>query len=147
MDSVTLGAILLAIVTGAGGGLGGDLWEGMRDLVRRPFRKGHGLGHTADPASSGPAELSSLEQTVGNEAQAVALAVALLARADADAGFLRDLEGWWTWANRELAGVGDVINTISGGNQRGPIFQGRDFSGLTFGCTGANDPPNTMPQS
>lgn len=147
MDSVTLGAILLAIVTGAGGGLGGDLWEGMRDLVRRSFHRGHGPGDTTDPAPSGPAELSSLEQTVGNEAQAVALAVALLARAEGDAAFLRDLEGWWTWANRELPGVGGVINTISGGNQQGPVFQGRDFSGLTFGCTVANGPPNTMPQS
>jgi hypothetical protein len=147
MDPVTLGAILLAIATGAGGGLGGELWEGVRDLARRPFRRGHRPVDTTDLASSGAADLSCLEQTPGNEARAVALAVALLARAEEDAGFLKDLEGWSARANRELAGVGGVTNTISGGNQQGPVLQGRDFSSLTFGCTAVNGPPNKMSQS
>jgi hypothetical protein len=147
MDSVTLGAILLAIVTGAGGGLGGELWDGVGDLVRRPFRRGHRPGDTTGPASSGAAELAALEQAHGDEAQAVALAVALLARAEEDTRFFGDLEAWWARANRELAGIGSVINTISGGNQQGPVLQGRDFSSLTFGCTAVKGPPHTTSQS
>lgn len=147
MDSAALGTILLAIVTGAGGGLGGKLWEGVCDLVRRPFHGGRRPGDTREPASSGAAELAALEHTLGDEARAVALAAALIARAGADARFLRDLEGWWARANRELVGVGGVTNTIGGGNQQGPVLQGRDFSNLTFGCNATKSPPHTMSQS
>jgi hypothetical protein len=31
--------------------------------------------------------------------------------------------------------AGDVTNTISGGSQYGPVLQGRDFAGLTFGAS------------
>jgi hypothetical protein len=147
MDSVTLGGILLAIVGGAGGGLGGQLWAGVSDLVRRPFHASHRLGNTTAPPPSGEAELIALEHGLGDEAQAVALAVALISRAEEDAGLLRDLDGWWARANQALARTGGVTNTISGGNQQGPVLQGRDFSGLTFGCTAANNPPYTTPQS
>jgi hypothetical protein len=147
MDSVTLGGILLAIVSGAAGGLGGQLWAGVSDLVRRPFHGSHRLGNTTTPASSGEAELIALEHGLGDEAQAVALAVTLISRAEEDARFLRDLEGWWARANRALARTGGVTNTISGGNQQGPVLQGRDFSGLTFGSTAANSPPHTTPQN
>ena len=39
MDPVTIGAVLLAIVSGAGTQLGAQLWEGVVSLVRRPFRR------------------------------------------------------------------------------------------------------------
>ena len=38
MDPITIGAVLLAIVSGAGTQLGTQLWEGVVSLVRRPFR-------------------------------------------------------------------------------------------------------------
>ena len=38
MDPVTIGAVLLAIVTGLEA-LGTQLWEGVVSLVRRPFRR------------------------------------------------------------------------------------------------------------
>jgi len=38
MDPVTIGAVLAAIISGAGGQLGGQLWEGMVSLIRRPLR-------------------------------------------------------------------------------------------------------------
>ena len=41
MDPVTIGAVLAAIVGGAGGALGTQLWAGVGSLVRRPFRHGH----------------------------------------------------------------------------------------------------------
>ncbi|MEU0933753.1 hypothetical protein [Embleya sp. NPDC005971] len=39
--------------------------------------------------------------------------------------------------------MGTVHNTISGGTQHGPVVQGRDFSGLTFGTPGTAPPPTT----
>jgi hypothetical protein len=43
----------------------------------------------------------------------------------------------------EVPAAGDVTNTISGGTQHGPVFQGRDFSGLTFG----SPPPAPLSQA
>ena len=147
MDSVTLGAILLAIVGGAGGGLGGQLWEGLSDLARRPSHRSHRAGGTTVPASSGEVELVALEQTPVDEMRAAALAAALMSRAEEDARFLRDLEGWWVRTNRALADAGGVINTINGGNQQGPVLQGRDFSNLTFCYTTAKSPPHSTSQN
>ncbi|MHC3471720.1 hypothetical protein ACYF6T_23900 [Streptomyces sp. 7R007] len=43
----------------------------------------------------------------------------------------------------DLAGSGPVVNTISGGTQYGPVFQGHSFSNLTFrGPAGRRDPEN-----
>ena len=39
---------------------------------------------------------------------------------------------------------GNVTNTISGGTQHGPVLQGRDFTGLTFGSSPA--PPASPPE-
>jgi hypothetical protein len=39
--------------------------------------------------------------------------------------------------------LGNVTNTISGGAQHGPVLQGRDFTGLTFG---ANPAPPALPR-
>jgi hypothetical protein len=39
------------------------------------------------------------------------------------------------------AGAADVENTISGGTFSGPVLQGRDFTGLTFGASPAAQPP------
>jgi hypothetical protein len=40
-------------------------------------------------------------------------------------------------AERATAGsdrqAGDVVNVIGGGVQHGPVLQGRDFAGMTFG--------------
>ena len=38
MDPVTIGAVLAAVVGGAGGALGAQVWAGACALVRRPFR-------------------------------------------------------------------------------------------------------------
>lgn len=42
MDPVTVGAVLLAIVSGAAGALGTQLWSGVGTLVRRRRRRSHG---------------------------------------------------------------------------------------------------------
>ncbi|MYS85543.1 hypothetical protein GTZ85_36380 [Streptomyces sp. SID5474] len=43
--------------------------------------------------------------------------------------------------------AGAVHNTISGGTQHGPVVQGRDFTGLTFGSPGTAPPPPADPAS
>ena len=81
MDPVTMGAVLLAVLSGAGEGLGGKLWDGMVTLVRRPFRKDVPAGDSAGVAVAvpGDAELAALQQAPGDQQRAVALAEVLLA--------------------------------------------------------------------
>ena len=128
MDPITLGAVLLAVVTGVSEALGGQLWAGVVSLVRRPGRR-----KTASGGDSGEAELAALQQAPGDRPKAMALAEVLLARADTDDGFRQALLGWWEQAEPVRASIGNTTNTISGGTQHGPVLQGRDFSNLSFG--------------
>ena len=135
MDPVTIGALLAAVAAGAGGALGTQVWEGACALVRRPFHRTRGSGNSPAAAASGAAELAELEQAPGDEPRAVALAEVLVARACADDGFAAALAAWWEEACQvQIQQGGDVMNTVSGGTQYGPLLQGRDFSGLTFGA-------------
>ena len=151
MDPVTIGAVLAAIVSGAGSELGTQLWDGVVSLVRRPLhRKGAASGNaaTAEVAPAGLAELVALRQAPDDQRKAVALAEALLARSDADEEFRRALESWWHEAGpiRASLSTGNVENTISGGTQQGPVLQGRDFRNITFGATPAT-PPEAQPKA
>lgn len=139
MDPVTVGAVLLAVATGVSEALGGQLWAGVVSLVRRPRRGRVGLGEL--PASgSGEAELAALRESPGDKQKAVALAGVLLARAAEDGEFERALTQWWEQAAPVREKSGSVANTISGGTFSGPVLQGRDFSGLTFGASPAAPP-------
>ena len=89
MDPVTIGAVLLAVVTGASEALGGQLWAGVVSLVRRPFRGKQAGGSDVPAVASGEAELAALQQAPGDRQKAVALAEVLLARAATDAEFGR----------------------------------------------------------
>ena len=144
MDPITVGAVLLAIVSGAGTQLGTQLWESVVSLVRRPFRHSAAGGDAAAAAvlPSGEAELAALQQAPGDQHKAVALAEALLARSGADDQFRHALESWWQQAEPIRADIGNVTNVISGGTQQGPVLQGRDFSNVSFGAT-----PTTPPVS
>lgn len=144
MDPVTIGAVLAAIVGGAGGALGAQLWSGVSALVRRPFRRAHAVGDATAALPSGSAELVALEQAPGDEQRAVALAEVLVARADAESEFGEALRAWWEQASQLSLG-GDVTSTISGGTFHGPVLLGRDFSGLTFGPTTAQPPALPTP--
>ena len=145
MDPVTVGAVLLAILSGAGEGIGGKLWDGMVALVRRPFRKNASTANTAEVAmvTPGVAELAALQQAPGDQQRAVALAEAVLARSGADPEFRRALEAWWEQAKPVRASAGGVSNSISGGTQQGAVLQGRDFSNVSFGVA----PPPAPPES
>jgi hypothetical protein len=143
VDAVTIGAVLLAIISGAGGELGSRLWEGVVSLVRRPFHHQPAISGDAAAAAVVPAgetELAALQQAPGDQHKAVALAEALLARSGTDGEFRQALESWWQQAGPIRANTGNVANTISGGTQQGPVLQGRDFTNMTFGATPATPP-------
>jgi hypothetical protein len=140
MDPVTIGAVLLAIVSGAGTQLGTQLWGGVVSLVRRPFRHRASGSDAAAVVPSGESELAAFQQAPGDRQKAVALAEALLARSGADDEFRRALEGWWQQAEPIRANIGNVTNAISGGTQQGPVLQGRDFSNITFGAAPPSPP-------
>ena len=140
MDPVTIGAVLAAVAGGAGGALGGQVWEAACALVRRPFRRSRARADSAAVVPSGAAELEALQQAPADERRAVALAEVLVARASADEGFAAALTAWWEQASH-IEASGDVTNTVSGGTQYGPVLQGRDFTGLTFGAPAPPSPP------
>jgi hypothetical protein len=146
MDPVTLGAVLLAAITGASEALGGQLWAGVVSLVRRPLRRKTAADTDATVAMApGEAELAALQQAPSDQRKAVALAEQLLARAAADAGFGQELNAWWEQAEPVRAPLGiTVTNTISGGTQYGPVLQGQNFSGITFGAA-PTQPPTSPP--
>lgn len=144
MDPVTIGAVLAAVAGGAGGALGSQVWAEVSALIRRPFRRSRAAGDTTAAPLSGSAELAALKQSPADERRAVALAQVLVARAESDIGFRRALEAWWERASL-IRVSGDVANTVSGGTQYGPVVQGRDFTGLTFGSP-AEPPPATLTQ-
>ena len=93
------------------------------------------------PLPGGEAELAALEQAPANREGAVALAEVLVARAGVDVDFRQALEGWWERSALVRTRAGNVANLISGGAQYGPVIQGRDFTGLTFGATPPPVPP------
>jgi hypothetical protein len=140
MDPVTIGAVLLAIISGASTQLGTQLWEGVVSLVRRPFHRKAATGDSVAVMPSGEMELAALQQAPGDRQKAVALAEALLARSDTDDEFRRALECWWQQAQLIRAKLENVTNTISGGTQQGPVLQGRDFRSITLGAAAAPPP-------
>ena len=137
-----VGAVVLAVVTGASEALGGQLLERLSSLVKRPSRRRAAGG--PGPVSSGEAELAVLRQDRDDQRTAVALAEVLLARAADDSEFGQALRQWWAQAEPVRASLGEVTNTVSGGTQHGPVLQGRDFTNLTFGASSA--PPPAPPE-
>jgi hypothetical protein len=122
VDAVTIGAVLLAIVSGTGSQLGVQLWEGVVSLVRRPFR--HKAAASTDTAADAAApaceaELMALQQAPRDQRKAIALAEALLARSNADDEFRQALEAWWQQARPIRTNIGHVTNAINGGTQYG----------------------------
>jgi hypothetical protein len=140
MDPVTVGAVLLAVATGVSEALGGQLWAGVVSLVRRPRRGAKGPAGELPASGSGEVELIALQHSPGDQDKAVALAAVLLARAAEDGEFERALQQWWEQAAPVREKTRSVRNTISGGTFSGPVLQGRDFTGLTFGASPAAPP-------
>jgi hypothetical protein len=147
MDPVTIGAVLLAVITGTSEALGGQLWAGVVSLVRRPLRHRAAAGNEA-AVVSGEAELLALQQAPDDQQKAVALAESMLARAATDAEFDQALKAWWDQAEPVRARIANTVtNTISGGTQQGPVLQGQNFSGMTFGAAPPSPSPPQSPDT
>jgi tetratricopeptide (TPR) repeat protein len=132
MDLATMSMVLMAIATGMGEALGGELWTGLASIVRHPFRRKEVTENNATTVASGEAELSALQESPRDLEKAVALAEVLLARAGADSGFERALEEWWKRTEPVQATVGNVTNTISADTQYGPVLQGTSFGNVSI---------------
>ena len=137
MDPITLGAVLLAVVTRISETLGGQLWTGVVSLIRRPLRRKRTPGGDVAQVPSGEDELAALRRAPGDRQKAIALAEVLLARADADDSFEQALLSWWEQAQPVRTSIGAITNTINGGALYGPVLQGRDFINLAFGASPA----------
>ena len=98
---------------------GAKLWDGVSALVRRPFTRRQ-QDAPDGPVISAASELTALEQAPHDNGRATALAQALLARADADDGFRKQLTAWFTQASAIPIDNGSVTNIIRGGTQHGP---------------------------
>jgi hypothetical protein len=127
MDPVTVGAVLATVAGGAGGAVGSQAWNTVCALIRRSFHRDQ-----VRDGSGAEASLAALTEAPGDMRRGTELARVLIARADMDDEFARELAAWWEQA-REVR-TGDVSNVISGGMQYGPVVQGRDFGSLTFGA-------------
>jgi hypothetical protein len=134
MDSATIAAVLLTIAGGAGTEVGSQLWDGLLALIRCPFRSKYQNSRegTMRALPTGEVELAALEDAPVDEQRALALAKVLLARASTDSGFSQALHAWWEQTSSLRTREGIVVNTISGGNQYGPVIQGHTFTGVTF---------------
>ncbi|MCX5559559.1 hypothetical protein OG219_26650 [Streptomyces sp. NBC_00038] len=136
MDPVSVG-LLVALAGGAGGEVGRQAWTGLTALVRRPLRRGED-GRGSSVFSSGEAELVRLGQAPGDASRAQALSTALAVRAAMDEDFHALLRQWYEGAKLVRTGDGGTHNTVTGGTFSGPVLQGRDFSGNSFGVPPAS---------
>ncbi|MER7894624.1 hypothetical protein ABTX62_00290 [Streptomyces sp. NPDC096046] len=86
--------------------------------------------------------MAALGQAPDDQARARVLSATLAARTLLDPDFDAGLRQWHEEARLIPTEGGDVRNSISGGNQYGPVLQGRDFSGLSFST---QPPPPAAP--
>jgi hypothetical protein len=121
-------AFLTSLAASAGTDAGQRIWAGLTALIRRPMR--HRSAESV--AESGEQEFVALEQAPQDPARAQSLATALFARAQTDDGFATALQAWLSQSSTVRLEA-EVTNTISGGQQSGPVLQGRDFNGIAFG--------------
>lgn len=131
MDPISVG-LLIAMATGAAGEAGRQLWSGLSSLVRRD------PAITAEGPPTGEAELSLFAENPQDEERAQSLIDALTVRAERDVDFRAALSQWHQQAQTLSTGSGETTNTISGGELKGPVLQGRDFSGINFNETRPN---------
>ncbi|MGW5492816.1 hypothetical protein [Streptomyces olivaceoviridis] len=130
MDPISA-ELLVAMATGAAGEAGRHLWAALTGLVRSsPDRQAD--EPEAPAVAAGQEELVALNAAPHDTALARLLSQALDRRAQQDRSFRTNLEQWRLRAQALRTGDGETRNEISGGAQNGPVFQGRDFSAITF---------------
>jgi hypothetical protein len=138
LDPISV-SLLLAVAMGAGESVGSQVWDGLRAIVRRPFRRRGEAGHDE---RSGSADLAVLARVPDDAEAAAGLSAALAARAAEDASFRAALEEWLERARGVYSESGMTHNEISGGTFHQPVIQGRDGISVSFGT-----PPPSGPTS
>src|ERR1700733_534042 len=108
VDPITIGAVLLAVVSGAGAQLGTQLWEGVVSLVRGPFRHTAAASDAAAAVPSAEPELAGIRRAPWDRQRAGALAEARLARCGPGDGCRGALARWWQQAEPIRASIGNV---------------------------------------
>lgn len=147
MEAILVG-LVVALAGGAGGELGRQLWTTLGALVRRsvgpaaPSSEASDFAEMIEPAR---AAYVALEQDPSDTVRAKALVDGLLQRSAADALFASELQQWQARASVVLRDGSQVSNTISGGVQYGPVFQGRDFTGpFSLGAPRSDQPGSSL---
>jgi hypothetical protein len=122
-----------------------ETWTQARDRVARFFARGGDEGSAEEELRLSREELVAARESGDEDAEADIEAewrmrMRRALRADRQAAeelrqLLAELDPG-TSGERPPA----VHNSISGGVQNGPVFQGRDFSGLSFGSSGVRPP-------
>lgn len=137
-EVATLAADVVPYVSAAAAAYGGAVLAKVRDdaadatvgLGRRLVQRIFGVRDEGEPV---PAAVADVVADPADEDALAALRLAVRKALAADAGLYGEVREMLAQAG--VSGAGDVSNTISGGTFRGPVMQGRDFSGLTFGAT------------
>lgn len=136
-EVATLAADVVPYVSAAAAAYGGAVLAKVRDdaadatvgLGRRLLQRIFGVRDEGEPV---PEAVADVVADPADEDALAALRLAVRKALAADAGLYGEVREMLAQAG---VSAGNVSNTISGGTFRGPVMQGRDFSGLTFGAT------------
>jgi hypothetical protein len=136
-EVATVAADVVPYVSAAAAAYGGAVLAKVRDdaadatvgLGRRLLQRIFGVRDEGEPV---PEAVADVVADPADEDALAALRLAVRKALAADAGLYGEVREMLAQAG--VSAAGNVSNTISGGTFRGPVIQGRDFSGLTFGA-------------
>lgn len=126
MDAATISAVLAMVFADTDGAADSQLRDGLASLFQRLGERTAVNRPGVAALNSGEAEISALRHSPHDSQKVGALAVILLARAEADSGFEDALKGWLEKARPLHASSGNVANAIQDSSP-GVAVQGRDF--------------------
>ena len=137
-EVATLAAEVVPYASAAAAAYGGAVLAKVRDdaadatvgLGRRLLQRIFGARDEGEPV---PEAVADVVADPADEDALAALRLAVRKALAADAGLCGEVREMLAQAG--VSAAGNVSNTISGGTFSGPVMQGRDFSGLTFGAT------------
>lgn len=146
-EVATLAADVVPYVSAAAAAYGGAVLAKVRDdaadatvgLGRQLLQRIFGVRDEGEPV---PEAVADVVADPADEDALAALRLAVRKALAADAGLYGEVREMLAQAG--VSAAGNVSNTISGGTFRGPVMQGRDFTGPTFGAAPA--PPSASPK-
>jgi hypothetical protein len=142
-EAASLAADVVPYAAAAAAAYGGAVLAKVRDdaadatvgLGRRLLQRIFGTREEGEPL---PEPVADVAADPADDDALAALRLAVRKALDADQGLYGEVRDMLAQAGVSVSG--NVSNTISGGSFRGPVMQGRDFTGLTFGAPPAAAP-------